>query len=887
MIIDEEDHLEHYGILRRSGRYPWGSGSTPNARNRSFIGTIEEMRRQGLTDEEIRKGFKISSTEWRAAKTIAKAQIKQADIAMAQRLRDKGMSHKAIAERMGLSGESYVRTLLAPGAKDKADILTATSDMLKRQVDEKKFIDIGAGNEHYMNLSETKLKAAVAILREQGYVVETGKVRQIGTGKDTNVKVLAPPGTTWGEIQKAINNADVKTVTEFTSDGGRTFDKVMDPLPVNPSRVKVRYGDEGGDQADGVIYVRPGVADLSLGGKNYGQVRIQVGKTHFLKGMAIYKDDLPDGVDLEFNTPKKNTGNKLDAMKPLKTEGDLPFGSVVRQIQAVGPGGKKKVVSAMNIVNEEGNWDQWSKTLSTQMLSKQSPQLVRQQLDSTFKKRKEDLDEIKALNNPVVKKKLLDAYADGTDSAAVHMKAAKFSGQATKVIIPINKLKETEIYAPTFNNGDKVVLIRYPHGGTFEIPELVVNNKNRAARDLLGDAKDAVGIHHAVAKKMSGADFDGDTVLVIPNNSKRIISKPVLPQLKDFDPQRDYPEYEGMRRMKPAETQIEMGKISNLITDMTIRAAPHDEIARAVRHSMVVIDAEKKGLDYRRSYTDHGIPSLKAKYQGSSRAGASTLFSRASSEIRVDQRKDRPMSEGGPIDRATGARVRVPTNKTFADGRKVQEKTKRLAETDDAFTLVSQNGGTPVERLYATHSNKLKALANEARLVRYNTPPLKYNRSANKAYKEQVQSLQTKLTESERNAPRERQALIVANATLKTKMRDNPDISASTKRKLEYSELEQARARFGAGKKPIDITDSEWEAIQAGAITNNMLEKVLRYADVDQVRNLATPIRRNVMTANMEARARSLLDSGYTRAEIAGRLGVSIDTLGTALDGDS
>ncbi len=40
------------------------------------------------------------------------------------------------------------------------------------------------------------------MLKEQGYVTHRIKVRQIGTGLDTEVKVLAPPGTTWGEVKE-------------------------------------------------------------------------------------------------------------------------------------------------------------------------------------------------------------------------------------------------------------------------------------------------------------------------------------------------------------------------------------------------------------------------------------------------------------------------------------------------------------------------------------------------------------------------------------------------------------------------------------------------------------------------------------------------------------
>ena len=131
-----------------------------------------------------------------------------------------------------------------------------------------------------------------------------------------------------------------------------------------------------------------------------------------------------------------------------------------------------------------------------------------------------------------------------------------------------------EIYAPKgFKDGDTVVLIRFPHGGKFEIPELTVNNKMLKARKLLGDADNVIGIHHEVAKHLSGADFDGDTVLVIPNRRGRISHESPLDDLKKFDHINQYPKYPGMKIMSKEQTQTEMGKISNLITDMSIKGA--------------------------------------------------------------------------------------------------------------------------------------------------------------------------------------------------------------------------------------------------------------------------------------------------------------------------
>lgn len=879
MILDDTQYLEHYGILRRSGRYPWGSGGPEYASNRGFLGMVEGLRKQGLKETEIAKGLGITTTQLRAAKSIAKNQEKQAQITQAQQLKDKGYSNVAIGKRMGIP-ESSVRSLLAPGQKTKADILDATSTVLRDEVEKKKYLDVGSGVEHHMKVSQSRLAIAIAKLREEGYTLHYVKVEQLGTGQQTTMKVLAKPGTTYSEVFK--NRGQIKTVANYSDDGGLTYTGIDPPLSINSRRVAVRYAEQGGSAEDGIIYVRPGVKDLSLGGARYAQVRIKVDKSHYLKGMAMYKDDLPDGVDLVFNTNKSSTGNKLDAMKDLKDDPENPFGSIVRQIKDPK---SKKVTSVMNIVNEEGDWSKWSKTLSSQMLSKQSPSLAKSQLSMMADRKKRELDEILALTNPAVKKRLLESYADDVDSSAVHLKAAALPRQGNHVILPIPSLKQNEIYAPNYRNGERVALIRHPHGGIFEIPELTVNNRHPEAKKLIGtDAPDAVGIHPKVAEKLSGADFDGDTVLVIPNNQGKIKSSATLAGLREFDPKVTYKGYEGMPKMSPRTKAFEMGDVSNLITDMTIRGANTDELARAVRHSMVVIDAEKHNLNYKQSAINNGIKQLKEKYQGKSNAGASTLISRASSRVDVPERKPRSAAKGGPVDKETGKKVFEPTGNSWvnAKGKTVfrTQRSTKLAETDDAHTLSS---GTVIEKIYADHSNTLKDLANRARLESVRTKGLRQSPSARTVYSKEVASLNTKLRIALRNAPLERQAQVIANANVSQKRAANPDMDAPTLKKLKSRELQNARNRTGAKKQRIEITDSEWDAIQAGAISNNMLNDILSNADLDQVKKLATPKSQLLMTSSKKQRALSMLASGYTQAEVADALGVSLTTLKNTL----
>jgi len=310
---------------------------------------------------------------------------------------------------------------------------------------------------------------------------------------------------------------------------------------------------------------------------------------------------------------------------------------------------------------------------------------------------------------------------------------------------------------------------------------------------------------------------------------------------------------------------------------------------------MVVIDAEKHHLDYKKSALDHGITQLKAKYQGSGTAGAATLISRAGSELRIPERIPRPARRDGPVDKATGKKVFEETGATF-ERRIVSKRTgevrvktivktqpvERLSVTDDAHTLSS---GTRIEKIYANHSNKLKALANEARKAAVNTKTTPYSPSAKTAYQKEVTTLDAKLNLALRNRPLERQAQLIANTWYRAKLQANPNLDDDDKKKIKFQALAEARARTGAQKQQIVITDNEWDAIQAGAITNHKLTEILKNADLERVKQLATPKVDVLMTPVKKNRAQSMLNSGYTQAEVADALGVSLTTLKNTLGG--
>ncbi|MBF1086356.1 helix-turn-helix domain-containing protein [Solobacterium sp.] len=876
------DELYHYGIKRRSGRYPWGSGAKKSRNASDFLSTVDVLEKDGFNEKQIAEYFGLQTKQLRAYKSNAHNEVRAAKAAMALRLKDKGYSNSEIGRRMDIN-ESSVRSLLDPAISMRKNASTNTAEMLEKEIASKKYIDVGGGVENQIGVSRNTLDNAVEQLRAKGYTYHYLKVEQLGTGKFTSIKVLAAPDVTYKEVKD--NQAKVTSPGFYSEDLGQTVVGIKPPSSISSKRILVNYGDQGGADKDGVIELRRGVKDLDLGAARYAQVRVAVDGTHYLKGMAMYSDDIPKGYDVIFNTNKNSSTPKMDVFKKMKDDPENPFGATIRQKTYIGKDGKEHL-SALNIVNEEGDWNTWKKTLSSQMLSKQSTALAKKQLKLAYDIKKEEFDEICSLKNPVIKKCLLDKFADNCDSSAVHLKAAGLPRQASKVILPFPEMKDTEIYAPSYRNGEKVVLIRYPHGGTFEIPELIVNNKsNKKAKGLIGNAQDAVGINPRVAERLSGADFDGDTVLVIPVGKVKIKTSAPLKGLKNFDPKVAYPGYPGMP--KPGEKgsgfdkQGKMGDISNLITDMTIKGAPADDIAAAVRHSMVVIDAEKHNLNWRQSYLDNGIANLKAKYQGASNAGASTLISRAKGDKRVPKRKD-----GYKVDPETGRKIFTETGETYEkNGKQVVrlQKSSKMYETEDAYSLSS---GTAMENTYADHANKLKALANSARKTSLATKPIPYSPEAKAKYRQEVDSLNAKLNIALKNRPLERKAQLLANERVKLVRQNNPDMDKDDIKKLKNQALTQARLQTGASKKArlVDITDREWEAIQSGAISTNKLSQIIQNSDLDILKQRSMPRESRGISDAKRARAKMLESNGYTLAEIADSLGVSTSTISKVLN---
>lgn len=871
----EEAYLEHQGTphqgsVPHSGRYAWGSGENSYQRATSWSDTVAKYRKTGLTDTQIATKLGITTSEFRARNTIANQTIRLKNQSMIMELHEKGLGPTEISRRTGIP-ESSVRMNLNEQVRHNVNRMESVKNDLKELIKENPYLDVGLGSAQQLGIKENTLKRAVQQLEAEGYHMHKVYVKN-ATNDDHWVEMKVLTKESNPDIVREHKH-EIVPPNLYKSEDGTTKLGLRPIEHIDWKRVNIRYDEQGGTDKDGVMELRPGVKDLDLGGSRYAQVRIGVGGTHYLKGMAVYGDpkDFPKGVDVIFNTNKKQGTPKESVLKKLKDDPDNPFGA---QIKANGQKG------AINKVNEEGDWGTWSKTLSSQFVSKQPPALVKGRIQTTYDKLQKEFNEINSLTNPVIKKALMQDFADGLTTKRHNLKLTGFDRMKGQVILPLSGIKANEIYAPNFKNGEKVVLVRYPHGGIFELPELTVNNKlEKGPAKFMKGAKDAVGIDSSVASKLSGADFDGDTVMVIPNNKNGIKTSRSLKELKNFDTNKYYStDLKVLKRDSKGnwpEKQRKMGEVSNLITDMTLKGASQSEIARAVKHSMVVIDAEKHNLDYKRSERENDIPSLKKKYQehydvisGKIKNGASTLISRSKTEHRTLEYWEKART---PEELAANPKLKptIKKSKTVSTDHVVEM-------VKDAKTLGS---GTPIENMYGDYINALGKMRAKANKVVESTPNMTMNKEAKLQYKSQVESLQNKLNLALSNSPRERQAQLIANKVIAEKR--DPNMQKDQLKKLKQQAIAAARVRTGAdgASSRITIEPDEWKAIQSGAVSTKMLTDIIRFSDSDRLKQLATPKKEDSISLSTANRAKGMLKNGRTYAEVAEALGVSVSTV--------
>lgn len=1032
-----------------SGRYLVGSGETPYQHEYNVHNEYNRYNAMGYSDADIARvmGYK-SVPALRAAVSASSEEYKNIRGAQFEALRAKGLSNSEIARQLGVS-EGTVRNMVKKaeaGQSVRTTKLTNAKDMLRESVNsidtDQPFsmIDVGEGTEMYMGFGQDTKNNALIALQEEGYVVTTIQVGQVGNSTNkTTVQVLAKVNdpefvaeygvsgkmNVKGEVVTAEQNAlskyayshldEIQPVTSTiceNEDGVEVaralekpkqinIDRVMiaDPLDPTPSGIfdpttgKEYTMGEVNAAKDGTMILRPSAKDLTMTDEgntkitHYAQVRIACtdgkGIDRYCKGMAMYgnEEDFPDGVDIIFytNPGKVSADGKVYAesvLKKQKKEEMNPFGADLKasgQRHYIDSDGNEQL-SAVNILREEGDWGNYSLSLPSQFLAKQNVPLVKEQLKATVQEKKDYIDTLSKISDPQVRNKLLEDFADSLDSQAIHLNAAGVSEQRTQVILPCTSLRGTEynedgsvkrygeVYAPGYGDGQKVAIIRYPHANICELPILIVNNNNEEGRRTIGFGKDAIGLPKSALEQLSGADTDGDTGTVIPvsmlnNKGLTVDSKAYFKELVGFDAESTWPYVEGVtqkskkwngidkegKTMTKAERGQEMGLVTNLIMDMSTLgdAVSHDEHVRAIKYSMVAIDAYKHNIDWRQAKEDLNITGLYSKYSSTSRGGGMTLFTRAKS-----MKQDVPEYKEGAyvtdsktgktkkllIDPETGEKLFTYTNGTHSkkvgeteDGKgiyddSVREPNKVSVEKlryawmqgKGAASLASDNPSTK-EQMYVEYSDTLHALANSVRRMLsddsyhvIDSDGKTIKKVDSKTYREKakqnateedadiIASLRAKLEVAKRNAPKERLAQVYANAAIKARLESNPSIKDDDDalKKLKNAELASARTRTGANGKGtrVVIDKREYEAINSGKVPKTLVADVLKKSDSESLSKCVSNASgtRQVLTASQIARIKAWAasDSRSTPYQMAKSLGVSVSTINKVISGE-
>ena len=939
----QDDYLLHYGVAhdedppgRGSGRFPYGSGENPGQHQPYTLAKqVRELREQGLTSKQIAEGLGFkSTTQLRAHLSLEKDRQKLYLSSEVPRLRAQGKTIKEISERLGISDGS-VRNYLDADRKIQIGKTTTVANALKAELETKKYLDIGAGVEFEIanGVSKERLKTAVEMLRAEGYEVVYPQIEQLGNpGKKTTMMTLCAKGVDKKEAYREINEdpSRIQPFTTYFVDNGASALGLQPVRSIDSNRVHIRYAEEVGPdgatgiQRDGMIQLRRGVDEVSLGKSRYAQVRIGVDDTHYMKGMAIYGDDslFPEGCDIIYNTNKKIGTDKYDVFKEMKhiknpdgTEGPVnqanPFGATVMKNSydengRITAGGQSYYISedgteklrVINKVNDQGGWQEWSLSASPQLLSKQPREIIERQLKLTIEDRQAEYADIMSVSNETVRRKLLEDFREELYSSAGHLKAKAFPNQTTNVLISIPSLGDDECFCPNYPHGERLALIRFPHAGPQEIPIVRNNLKCKEAIDTIGmNAPDAIGLHPSQYPKLSGADSDGDSVVTIPLSTAKIQSKPIFQGLQDFDTKIYKYKDPDAPWMTSQQRGNEMGKATNLIADMGLLGAKPEEIERAVKYSMVVVDALKHHLDYKKAYKDLNIRQLKIDYQGGANRGAVTFVTRAGSEDHVPEYKTYGIDPetGRDITKETGEKYYTkvtPKKKEPYLKEHVKTQTQdriqtiRLKGGDAKELLSSKTNPHPTEVLYAEYANELIRMGNEVGKQLAVAPKLKYSPSAAKEYAAQVASINSKLVAALKNAPRERQAQALGTARFNAIVEQNPSLldDKAEKKKVRGQCITQAREDVHAKKPFIKLEPPEIEAINAGAISDSKLKQILDNSDMDIVRKAFQTKTKNGISESMESLARSMALNGYSNADIASRLGVSTSTVSKILN---
>ena len=254
---ENEEAIAHYGVKRRSGRYPWGSGENPYQHSADFLARVESLASEGKAEKDIAKELGMTTTDLRMQVRVAKHERRALEADRARSLREDGLSLQEIANKMGYTNDSSIRSLLNENTAENKNRANVTAETIAKELETKNMIDVGAGVEKELGVTDSTLKEALFILETKGYQVYGIGLQQTTNPKQQTITTIVAKD---GFDQKYAYNhtEEIASLRDYHSkDGGLSFKKTQYPASVDSKRVMIQYGDQGGSASPRVSLLIP------------------------------------------------------------------------------------------------------------------------------------------------------------------------------------------------------------------------------------------------------------------------------------------------------------------------------------------------------------------------------------------------------------------------------------------------------------------------------------------------------------------------------------------------------------------------------------------------------------------------------------------------------
>lgn len=134
---------------------------------------------------------------------MTRSEAKKIWLKHAGEFKEQGQTEAEVAASMGCASVTDYRATRARYKNDLRDEEFAeVLETLRTETTDTSFLDVGVGASQRLGITQARLRTALAVLKEEGYVVYMTLAEPKGLSMDNKaaVKVLCPPGTAYADV---------------------------------------------------------------------------------------------------------------------------------------------------------------------------------------------------------------------------------------------------------------------------------------------------------------------------------------------------------------------------------------------------------------------------------------------------------------------------------------------------------------------------------------------------------------------------------------------------------------------------------------------------------------------------------------------------------------